>query len=242
VSGATRIFLYNWPTYAGTWMAAAIVFALATSIPPLTALLRLVAATALLWSLVSLLISHHVYDRSVLAGGTWVAPLLPPRLAQWMTVDAGLDAEVRLDGALPGECLARLDIFDDDLVRAPSVHRARARTPRAYTAQPARADAWPVPDASCDLVALVFTAHEVREPRAREKMFAEAARVLRVTGRVLLVEHVRDLANFAAFGPGFLHFQPRREWIRLAMHTRLHIAHETRVTPWVMALALEKRA
>ena len=41
---------------------------------------------------------------------------------------------------------------------------------------------------------------------------------------------------------GFVHFQPRAESLRLAKLTKLDFVAETRVTPYVMALALEKHA
>jgi hypothetical protein len=245
VNGARRIFSYNWPTYVATWLAAIAVAVLAPRLAmrsPEAWLLRALGAGAVSWSLLSLVVSHYVYDRSELRSGAWVARLLPARVERWATIDAGLDAEVVLDGVLPGRCQARLDIYDGDLVRAPSVRRARKLTPRTHPATPAPATALPLGDASCELVAVIFTAHELRAPAAREAFFAELHRVLTAGGRVLLVEHVRDVANFLAFGPGFLHFASRRQWLRLADHAGLTVAVETRVTAWVMALALEKRA
>ncbi len=92
----------------------------------------------------------------------------------------------------------------------------------------------------CDAALVVFTAHEIRDARMRELFFAELHRALRPGGRVLLVEHVRDLLNFAVFGPGFLHFLARGEWLRLANSAGFRLAFERRVTPWVVALVLEK--
>ncbi|MEO6954666.1 MAG: methyltransferase domain-containing protein [Polyangia bacterium] len=234
MTGARRIFSYNWPIYVGTWVASLVVLALAPW------WMKVGAAVALAWSAGSLVVSHWVYDRSPLAAGTWVDPLLPARTEAWASIDAGLDAEVAL--APPGRCIARLDIYDGSVVHAPSVRRARAMTPRSHVATAASALALPLPDASCDLIAVVFTAHEIRDRAHRERFFAELWRSLRPHGRVLLVEHVRDVANFAAFGPGYVHFQPRAEWLRLAALTKLDVVTETRVTPFVMALALEKRA
>ena len=236
MSGATRIFLYNWPIYVGTWAVAAVVIALAP------AALGALAAGAIAWSWLSLLVSHHVYDRSPLALGTWVRRLLPTKVDDWVGIDAGLDAEVALDGVMPGTCVARLDLYDGDVVRAPSVRRARATTPRVHAATATKATSLPLASGSCDVVAVVFSAHEVHRRTDRDAFFVELARVLRVGGRVLLVEHLRDLANFVAFGPGFLHFLARGEWLRLADHAGLTIAEEIRITPFVMALSLERRA
>lgn len=237
--GAKRIFLYNWPTYLATWIGAVVVSALAWYGG--RALLAFGGILAVVWSAVSLAVSYWIYDRSPLAEGSWVRDLLPGSVRTWASIDAGLDTEVALDGVISGTNIARLDIYDGVHVHAPSVERARAITPRAHRAVSCRATALTLDDASCDAIAVVFAAHEIRDRAAREAFFRELARALRDGGRALLVEHVRDVANFCAFGPGFLHFQSRREWLRLARLAGLRVAAETRVTPWVMALALEKR-
>jgi hypothetical protein len=243
MSGARRIFSYNWPIYAATWLGAIAGALLVPRLWPQGAWLAVAAALgAVAWSLLSLLVSHYVYDRSGLQTGAWLRPLLPATVESWASIDAGLDAEVTLDGIVPGRCAGRVDIYDGELVRAPSVRRARALTPRRHAAVAARATALPLADESCDLVAVIFTAHEIRDPRARAAFFGELRRVLSRRGRALLVEHLRDAANFLAFGPGFLHFCARREWLAQAERAGLHVAVETRVTPWVMALALERHS
>jgi Methyltransferase domain len=241
-SGALRIFLYNWPIYVGTWAGAFVAVVLASRG---SVLLRdaalLGGALAILWSLVSLAVSFYVYDRSPLAAGAWVSALIPERCEHWAMIHAGLDAEVELSGVMPGSCLARLDIFDEAIMTAPSIRRARLRTPHAE-ATACSPTALALADGTCDAVVVAFTAHEIRDRGARERFFDEVRRSLRVGGTLVIVEHVRDWANFFAFGPGYLHFLPRAEWLRLASSAGLGLRSEKRVTPWVMALSLEKTA
>jgi len=170
-----------------------------------------------------------------------VPPLLPAASPlRWVAIDAGLDAEVAIDRVMPAPCAARLDIHDGTHVGSPSVARARAMTPRAHRAMRASAVSLPLADASCDLVAMIFTAHEIQARAARAACFREVTRALAPGGRLLLVEHLRDLPNVLAYGPGAWHFLPRREWLSLAAGAGLRVAVERRVTPWVTALAFER--
>ena len=133
-----------------------------------------------------------------------------------------------------------LDIFDPTLMNAASIQRARNRTARTHAATAASPVELRLADESCDAATVIFSAHEIRDVTARETFFRELKRALRPAGTILLVEHVRDGMNFLAFGPGFFHFLPRSEWLRLAEVTGLNVRTERRVTPWVMALVLEK--
>jgi SAM-dependent methyltransferase len=242
-SGARRIFFYNWPIYLLAWAVgpALAISALYARLPG-AVWVGLGAGTALLWSALSLAVSFYIYDRSELSRGRWVRALAPERVDAWVSVDAGLDAEIDLDGALPGECLGCVDIFDGSRMPAGSIRRARARTPRTRAAIASPPTALATRDASCDAVVVAFTAHELRDASTRERFFHELFRTLRPRGRVLLVEHVRDAANCAVYGPGAFHFLPRAEWLRVARVAGFHVAAERRVTPFVVALALEKAA
>jgi hypothetical protein len=241
-SGAARIFLYNWPWYVGTWsLAVALLVLVPRALPSLSWAAVVVGALAIAWSLVSLGVSHYVYGRSPLVSGRWVPRVLGAQPGAWATVHAGLDAEVELDAVLSGTCVARLDVFDPRVMTAPSLLRARARTPGRKPATPCGPCALALADGACDAIVVAFTAHEIRDTEARATFFEELRRALRPGGRVLIIEHLRDLANALVFGPGCLHFVARREWLRLASRAELDVACEARITPWVMALALERR-
>jgi SAM-dependent methyltransferase len=242
-----QILRYNRPMYAKAG-AASLAVVLAVALVPMPRALAAFAtagvAAVLLWSASSLLVSHWVYDRSPLGRWDWLAGLFayPAMPRRWVSIHAGLDetfgALARIFAADAGTVL---DIYDPAEMTEPSIVRAR-RLALDRSAMAADFRALPLPDASQDAVFLLFAAHELRRPESRLRLFREVARVLAPGGRAVLVEHLRDLRNFLAFGPGFLHFLPRREWLRLAAAADLAVRDEFRITPFVAVLVLERRA
>jgi len=72
----------------------------------------------------------------------------------------------------------------------------------------------PLPDASCDAVCFGFGTHEIPTGGAREKLFSEATRILKPSGKVLLFEHGWDAHNYVIFGPVIHHVTKRQDWDR----------------------------
>jgi ubiquinone/menaquinone biosynthesis C-methylase UbiE len=87
---------------------------------------------------------------------------------------------------------------------------------------------------------LLLSAHELRTDTARGDLFAELRRVLGPGGRVVVAEHLRDWANFAAFGPGVLHFHSRRTWTRCFARHRFDVHAEFSITPFVRVFVLRR--
>jgi SAM-dependent methyltransferase len=244
--GVQRILRYNGRFFALSLALAGLLLwtALARRLPDWAAPPALLLASATLaLTASSLLVSHYVYDRSALAGWSWLLPQLvaPPR--RWAALHAGLDeATPALRRLFPGAAGVALDVFDAREMPEPSIAVARRLEPRPEPAAASSPFALPLPDRSCDLVVLYFVAHELRRPDSRERFFDELARVLSRGGTLLLVEHTRDAANAAAFGPGALHFLPRGEWLRLARRSRLDLKSEITITPFVRAFFLARSA
>ena len=243
--GMIQILRYNQPLFvkAGAAALAAILTVVLVPMPRIVAIFAMAGiAVALLWSASSLLVSHWVYDRSQLNRWDWLAGLFSAPPQRWTSIHAGLD---ETHGALarifPAEGGTVLDIYDSREMTEPSIARAR-RLALDRGAAAADFRALPLPDGSQDAVFLIFAAHELRRPESRLRFFQEIARALAAGGRAVLVEHLRDASNFLAFGPGFFHFLPRREWLRLAAAADLDVKKEFRITPFVEVLVLEKRS
>lgn len=71
----------------------------------------------------------------------------------------------------------------------------------------------PLETSSCDVVVFGFGTHEIPKGKERNKIFAEAMRVLKPGGKVLMFEHGIDFHNYLIFGPVIYHVTKHREWI-----------------------------
>ncbi len=118
--------------------------------------------------------------------------------------------------------------------------RARRLYPTTEPFTPARAWSLPLPNTDRDAIFLLFAAHEVRAPVDRTALLRETCRALNEDGRVVMVEHLRDLPNFLAFGPGFLHFHSVRSWRKSIRKAGLQIERQSRLTPFVRCFVLRK--
>lgn len=241
--GMLQILRYNLRFYLLSAFAAVLASGavLARPLPAwLATTLVLFAALTLLLGASSLLVSHHIYDRSDLLGFDWLRSRVDPP-ARWTLLHAGLDeASPALRRLFPSAHGDVLDIFDPAEMPEPSIARARRLTPLPEPARPASFAHLPLADGAAGLVVLFFVAHELRRTGAREALFREVRRILAVGGRLVLVEQLRDLPNLLAFGPGFFHFLPRAEWLRLARLSGLAVREECRLTPFVRAFFLER--
>lgn len=242
--GLWQIARYNWPQYAG---AALVILAAGTwlcfgteSLGWLRPAVWIAALLAGWWSLASLVASHWIYDVSELYRWTWIPSMLSAKPRNWLNLHAGLDeSSVALRELFPGSAGHICDFYDAAEMSEPSIQRARAEQ-GSPSAQHISHHRFPFGEEAFDTVFLLFAAHELRLALSREALFLEIRRVLAPLGTILLVEHVRDLANFAAFGPGFLHFMPGNEWRRLAKIAGLEIAKEQRITPFVKIILLRR--
>jgi len=239
--GLVQIFNYNRAFYlrTGAGVIAAILLSVCVS-PAVRALLLLAAGTAVFWTCSSLLVSHYVYDRSSLYRLGWLPGCLSRTPVRWISMHAGIDEmSLAIGSTFPGSEGQIIDIYDPHEMTEASIKRAR------YVAGVASISAdrqrLAAADEEFDAAFLIFSGHELRHHEARVRLFREIRRVLRARGEVILVEHLRDWANFLAFGPGCLHFFPARTWQDAANAAGLPLRLRRTVTPFVHVFVLQKQ-
>lgn len=251
-AGVREIIRYNYGQYLAA-LATVLVLACAArwlvpmaNLPPglaatLQALIWAGAGLAAWWTLASLAASWYIYDLSPLRRWNWLYKLADPAASRWVLVHTGLDEAGYLfrqrHPASPGLIL---DTFHPQTMTEPSIRRARAE---ATTSPDARCHwgHWPTRNASADLVFFILAAHELRRHTDRLALFREALRSLKPGGKVILVEHERNLLNFLAFGPGFLHFWPAGEWDVTASEAGLSLEHQQSIATFITARVYTER-
>lgn len=241
--GMWTIVRFNWPLYAGalgSLMAASLVSWAAKRLPVKVVGLASVAASAY-FLFGSLGVSNWIYDRSILYRWTWLRRVLPGgRCDRLVVCHSGFDeVSSALRSRVEGDWTV-LDHFDPVRMTEASIRRARQAFPPQTGTVPAAADHWPLANESTDVVFALLAIHELRSEAERIGWFREARRCLRDGGRVILIEHVRDLANFVAFGPGALHFHSVPSWRRCWEAADLRLIDSFKITAWVRAFVVER--
>lgn len=219
-SGTITVVAYNWPIFL-CLLLFGVVTLLAGSVVagPWNTLLLASGALSLIFVGVVITASFFVYD--------WGPTREYDRLAQLAGVD---NANVVIDitaGKLRGTrgMLSRVkgghyfvvDIFDPEKMTDNALRRAREMEPplvadrRIYrrTASPA---SLPIPHNWADVVYCSFSLHELQNVDERDAIFAEFARILKSSGKLVIAEHGRDLRNLLAFGPGVFSFFSPAAW------------------------------
>ena len=244
VRGVRQIVQFNWPFYAAAIAIAAIVPTAAARLalpPPVRGIAYVGASLVMLWIAASLAASWIVYDWSRLMEWDWVLQALGFSPKSWINLHAGLDESTPALRQIFKDASGRVfDIFDARDMTEWSIARARRLARNVITPEPADFRHLPVATGTIDVATLMLSAHELRSEQARSALFTELRRVLGPGGRVIVAEHLRDWANFVAFGPGCFHFRSRRTWARCFSRHRFDIHREFSITPFVRVFVLRR--
>lgn len=252
--GTKNILKFNWPFYVLGFLVivgGGCLIPIILSIPNMP--LQMMQAAVLAWGLalqwwcLSICAAFAVYDFSELYTFRWFFNTVDGPPDHLLNLHAGFDETSRgLRILFPDARIQVFDFYSAERSTEPSIARARLEYQKqppgtAVQAIPVGLTGWDLPDESQDVVHLFMSAHELRKPEDREALFAEVHRVLKPKGEVILVEHLRDWLNFIAFGPGYFHFYPRREWLRLAKKCGFKVRLEKKIAGLVQVFYLCKQ-
>lgn len=204
----------------------------------------------------SLLAAHMAYDCSGLYELEWLKKILngavfgdDKKSVKLLNIHTGFDESTiylqdfcRRMGAAEVPTTV-VDLFDCRRTTEPSIQIANKIYPVVYDVSvnliKSGPEYWDIPDHSIDLAVLFLSAHELRKSKEKDSLFREIARVLNYDGRLVLVEHLRDLPNIQAFGIGAWHFFPYKEWCRATREANLQILKEGIISPYIHVFCLK---
>lgn len=240
--GVWTVMRFNWHLYAvglGAVLACLGCSAMAPGVWGTVFLIASVGSAAGL--IVPIVATWYAYDATGLYDLSWMSQWLGAE-GEGANIHAGFDETTALlEARYPGVRWRVFDFYDASKHTEISIRRARnAQAPHPKTMS-IRSTMVPLGDESLDVVVLMLSAHEVRDEEERVAFFRELARVLKPGGTVLVIEHLRDWANIAAYSIGAWHFHSRREWLATFEPAGFVVAEEIRLNWLITSFVLVHR-
>jgi SAM-dependent methyltransferase len=186
--------------------------------------------------LVPLAVSAYVYDLSGFYTFDWLKKMNLPDGKNTCNVNihAGFDeTSFILKSLFPESHLQVYDFYDAKQHTEPAIVRARKASVAYPNTQTITTHSIPLNDHSVDHLFLLTALHEIRRYDEKVLFLKECRRVCKHGGHIILVEHLRDLPNFAAFTIGFMHFFSQSSWKKSLKEAGFVSCEETKFTPFM---------
>lgn len=196
-----------------------------------------IVITGFLYGLIMpLIVSAYVYDFSGYYKFRWLNnPITSDEKVNIaININAGFDeTSFIINDRFPGADLKVFDFYDPRHHTEVAIKRARKVSLVYPGMQQIASDKLPLADHSADIIFLLSAVHEIRSHEEKVSFFRECYRVCRPGGKLIVVEHLRDIPNFLAFTIGFTHFFSRNTWKDAMTKAGFNSIHETKFTPFM---------
>jgi ubiquinone/menaquinone biosynthesis C-methylase UbiE len=240
--GVWNIIRFNWHFYVLSFVVILVVVLLANFIgTPFRYYLISAALLIVGTTLISLLVSFYVYDLSDLYQLNWLKQLKIEANSKIVNINAGFDeTSVLLKAQFKDSELVVFDFYDPSKHTEISIKRARKAYPPYPKTKAVQTSNLPLNDNSVDFIFVILSAHEIRNELERISFFQELNRILNPSGKIVVIEHLRDLPNFLAYNIGFFHFHSKTIWFKTFQKANLNILKEMKITSFISTFILEK--
>lgn len=193
--------------------------------------------------LMPLIISAYVYDFSVYYSFNWLKELETntKEAKSIININAGFDeTSFILKSHFTKADFQVFDFYNSDNHTEPAIIRARKVSLVYPNTQQITTTKIPLDDNAIDIVFLLSAAHEIRSHNERVDFLKECYRICKPNGKVIMVEHLRDVPNFFAFSIGFTHFFSKNTWKKSYMEAGFSSILEKKFTPFMSIFSCYK--
>jgi SAM-dependent methyltransferase len=240
--GVLNIIRFNWHFYAISVAMLGVLLFVRNLLPEsYHTFIAIFCLLAFLGVFISLLVSFYIYDISELYHFIWLKDIHLPENAKIININSGFDETSHLLAIKYKD--ASLNIFDfyNPVNHTEiSIKRARKAYPPYPSTQSVSTTHLPLANQSVDAVFAILSAHEIRNEEERILFFRELFRVVTPDGKIVIVEHLQDFANFMAYNIGFLHFHSRKTWLKAFAASGFNLRKEIKITPFISTFILDK--
>lgn len=240
--GVLNIVRFNWHYYILSILVLIFIISFQNYLIPNSLFISKILGIGIVLPIaISLLISYYVYDYSNWLEFKWLEELKVGNNQTILNINAGFDetSEI-LQQKFPYAEFLIFDFYDPAKHTEVSIKRARKAYPLASNANQVKTNHLPLQNGYIDTIFVLFSAHEIRDKTERIAFFKELKRSLNDKGEIIVVEHLRDWANFLAFNIGFFHFYTKKLWRNTIHDAGLKIENEIKITPFVSAFKITK--
>lgn len=238
--GVCNIIKFNWHFYLLTLVFLFVIFIINSFFAhEFKIYFQIIFGFILGTSLISLIVSYLVYDFSDLYQFFWLKA--EDNCQKVVNIHAGFDeTSLILQEKLNPEVFFVFDFYNPLTHTEISIKRARKAYPPFPNTQTIHTANLPLEDNAVDKIFILFAAHEIRNDEERIIFFKELSRILKSSGKIYVMEHLRDLPNFLAYNIGFLHFFSHKTWRETFFKAGIFIAEEYKTTPFISTFILQK--
>lgn len=199
-------------------------------------LLWIVIASFLYGLIMPLIVSAYVYDFSGYYNFKWLknCSIDYSKVKQIVNINAGFDeTSFIIKDNFPNADLKVFDFYDSEKHTEPAIIRARKVSLVYPGTQQIKSNLIKMNNQSADLIFLLSAAHEIRSNCEKIQFLKECRRVCKSDGKIIMVEHLRDLPNFLAFSVGFTHFFSKKTWRNAFKNSGFKTFEEVKFTPFM---------
>lgn len=241
--GVLNILSFNRHFYVIGLLVLLIIISVCTALDVSKNLIWIISGAFFYGLLMPLLVSAYVYDFSGYYNFDWFKELeINDGLeTQIVNINAGFDeTSFILKNKFPKSTLNVFDFYNSKKHTEPAIIRARKVSEIYPNTEQIKSSQIPLNHNSADVVFLLSAVHEIRSNKEKVTFFKECKRVCRENGKVIIVEHLRDIPNFLAFSVGFTHFFSKHIWIKVFKEAGFTEFSEKKFTPFMSIFTIKK--